>query len=146
MNHVVQFYEDDAFLCDTVARFIGAGLAAGESVVIIATDLHRHGFIQRLRSNDFDVDRVIASGRLQLLDAQETLSQLTVGDAPDWDRALDVIGAVLDRAARAGTGVRAYGEMVDSCGARAGPPPPSVSSRCGTTSVVTTTFRSCAPT
>ncbi len=44
-DHIVQFYEDDAFLCDTVARFIGAGLAAGDAVVIIATDLHRQAFL-----------------------------------------------------------------------------------------------------
>jgi phosphoserine phosphatase RsbU/P len=110
MNHVVQFYEDDAFLCDTVARFIGAGLAAGESVVIIATDLHRHAFLQRLKANDFDVERATGNGRLTLLDARETLRRIVVDGLPDWERFVEVIGAALPTG---GAHVRAYGEMVD---------------------------------
>ncbi|MCU1281843.1 MAG: hypothetical protein JWM53_5389, partial [bacterium] len=113
LNHVVQFYEDDAFLCDTVGRFIGAGLAAGENVVIIATDLHRHAFVQRLKANDFDVERALANGRLTLLDARETMQQLLIDNMPDWDRVCDVIGAVLGAAAAGVANVRVYGEMVD---------------------------------
>jgi PAS domain S-box-containing protein len=113
MNHIVQFYEDDAFLCDTVARFIGAGLATGEPVVIIATDLHRHGFVQRLKSNGFDVDRIVDGGRLMLLDARQTLAQFMVGDMPDWDRFVAVIGEVLAATSNGHAHARAYGEMVD---------------------------------
>ena len=113
VNHVVQFYEDDAFLCDTVARFAGAGLAAGESVIIIATELHRHGLRQRLAANDFDVDRALASGRLQLLDAAETLERLLVGGMPDRARADEVLGGLVRAAGAGRTHVRAYGEMVD---------------------------------
>src|ERR1051326_491279 len=91
-NHIVQFYEDDGFLCDTVARFIGTGLAAGDSVVIIATDLHRRGFVQRLRANDFDAARAIANGRLTLLDAAETLAALLVDGSPNWERFESVVG------------------------------------------------------
>ena len=40
-NHAVQFYEDDELLLEVVARFAAAGLAAGEPVVIIATEEHR---------------------------------------------------------------------------------------------------------
>lgn len=36
-NDSVQPYEDERRLSDLVARFIGAGLIAGEPVVVIAT-------------------------------------------------------------------------------------------------------------
>ncbi len=112
-NHVVQFYEDDALLCDTVARFIGAGLAAGENVVIIATELHRHAFRERLEANDFDVTRALASGRLTLVDASETLARIVVDGVPDPRCADDVLGAMLGGVAAALRPVRVYGEMVD---------------------------------
>ena len=41
--HAVQFYERDGFLCDTVGRFLGAGLAAGEHVYVLATKRHVTG-------------------------------------------------------------------------------------------------------
>jgi signal transduction histidine kinase len=114
MNHVVQFYEDDAFLCDTVARFIGAGLAAGESVIIVATDLHRIAFQQRLEANDFDVARAIAGGRLVLLDAAQTLAQFMIDGMPDWERFRHKVGGVIEELLDGRhTPVRAYGEMVD---------------------------------
>ena len=36
-HHVVQFYEDDAFLCDVAVRFFSAGFEEGESAVMVAT-------------------------------------------------------------------------------------------------------------
>ena len=113
INHIVQFYEDDAFLCDTVARFIGAGMAAGEAALIIATDLHRHAFVQRLRASDFDVERAIQNGRLTLLDARETLERFLVDRRPDGERFQSVIGELIDGIAARGLHIRAYGEMVD---------------------------------
>ncbi len=113
MNHVVQFYEDDAFLCDTVARFLGAGIVAGDPVVVIATDLRRHAFIQRMRANHLDADAALASGQLTMLDARETLAQFMVGDMPDWERFTATVGSVLERIAGTRGRARAYGEMVD---------------------------------
>ena len=111
-NHVVQFYEDDDFLCDTVARFIGAGLVAGETAIVIATDLHRQCFAQRLRRNDLDVDRAIANGRLLFLDARETLEQVLVDGHPNVERFREVLGATMHRLGD-GARLRVYGEMVD---------------------------------
>ena len=39
--HLVQFYEDDAYLVDSVSRIIGASLEDGEGTVVIATPSHR---------------------------------------------------------------------------------------------------------
>jgi len=112
-RHIVQFYEDDAFLCDIVARFVGAGIVAGESVVVIATELHRHAFCQRLKSDHVDVAAAKESGRLMMLDARETLERFMVDGQPDWDRFVEVVGGVLKTAAAHRGRVRAYGEMID---------------------------------
>ena len=63
-NHIVQFYEDDVFLCDTVAHFLGAGLIRGEPIVVFATAAHRAALRERLLENAFDVDRACASGQV----------------------------------------------------------------------------------
>jgi len=108
--HGVQFYESDAVLCETVGSYVGAGLAAGEKVVIIATEAHSRQIAMRLASNAFDVERARGIGRLIFLDARETLAKFMDGAMPDSNRFRQVIGSFLgDGASR----LRAYGEMVD---------------------------------
>jgi phosphoserine phosphatase RsbU/P len=114
-DHIVHFYEDDEFLLDAVAHFTAAGLAAGEPVLIVATQPHRSAFAQRLRRNGANLDAALASGQLKMLDASETLTSFMVGDEPDWGRFCATIGPVLEtcRAAHGGARVRVFGEMVD---------------------------------
>jgi PAS domain S-box-containing protein len=114
-DHIVHFYEDEGFLLDTVAHFAAAGLAAGEPVLIVATQSHRSAFAQRLSRNGANLDAALASGQLKMLDARETLTSFMVGDEPDWDRFCAAIGPVLEtcRTGRAGARVRVFGEMVD---------------------------------
>ena len=114
-GHVVQFYEDEELLAQTVANFISKGIVAGEFVVVIATEAHRDAFCDRLKKIWIDVDGARNSGQLALLDARETLAQFMVDGSPDWERFRAVIGSVLDRgrAGREARVIRAYGEMVD---------------------------------
>jgi PAS domain S-box-containing protein len=114
-EHAVQFYEEVGFLSDAVARFLGDGLSAGEPLVVIATEMHRQLFVQRLKSSGFDVEGACGDGRLTLLDAAQTLSTFMVGDMPDWERFRAHLGGVLEKSSAAGPGrrVRAYGEMVE---------------------------------
>jgi hypothetical protein len=48
-GHVVQFYTDHDALLDSLSRFIGSALVAGEAAVVLATEAHREGLAQRLR-------------------------------------------------------------------------------------------------
>lgn len=114
-DHIVQFYEDEDFLCEVVARFLGTGLVAGESLVVIATEPHRQAFCRGLESKGFDVERACATGRLTLLDVQETLSRFMDGGMPDCGRFEALMGGVLAKSASGGNParVRVFGEMVD---------------------------------
>ena len=97
--HIVQFYETEAFLVDRVSEFLGAGLAAQEALVVIATAPHWEAFAGRLRGRGFKVDEAQESGQLTRLDAHETLAGFMVGGLPDnvlFDR---LIGGQLARAA-----------------------------------------------
>jgi signal transduction histidine kinase/ActR/RegA family two-component response regulator len=103
-DHFVQFYENDAFLVEEVASFIGDGLKSGEAGIVIATREHRESLDLRLAAK---------SGPCVMLDAAETLAAFMVDGWPDEERFVQVVGAVISKAAAACNGrVRAFGEMV----------------------------------
>src|ERR1700730_5081048 len=81
-THVVQFYEDDAFLFDAVGRFIGPALGAGETCLIIATAPHRAQIAEHLATRGFDLSALSEQGRYVTLDAAETLSRFLVDGGP----------------------------------------------------------------
>jgi len=114
-DHAVQFYEDDLFLVDAVANFLSAGMLAGQSAVVIATDPHREALTARLEASGVDVDGACFRGRLLFLDAEETLSTFMVGTRPDPELFMATVGSVIEKRLRASStaGLRAYGEMVD---------------------------------
>src|SRR5689334_8512499 len=97
-EHVVQFYESDDRLCDRVASFLGAGLLAGDPLVVIATGAHRDAISGRLRSRGFDLDGACADKQVLLLDAEQTLARFMVGAHPDAARFSATVGALLDGA------------------------------------------------
>jgi signal transduction histidine kinase len=114
-DHIVQLYEDDGFLCDTLAEYVQAGLEAGEPLVVVATPSHWEGTRERLRAGAFDVERASSAGLLRLFDARETLAALLVDGLPDEGRFRAIVGGVFDSIARvrSPSRVRAFGEMVD---------------------------------
>jgi PAS domain S-box-containing protein len=109
-EHRVQFYEKDAFLLDELIGFIDAGLEAGQAGIVIATQPHLDDLERRLQ------ERSYLSGRYIVMDAAETLSKFMVDGWPDERLFAEVIGEVVQRAARDGDRnvrhVRAFGEMV----------------------------------
>jgi PAS domain S-box-containing protein len=114
--HVVQFYGDDDFLLDELAKFIGTALISGDAGLVIATKAHRQGLHERLMYRGFDPERTTSQGRYLALDASETLSQFMVQGMPDRDRFLHVIEGTMGclKAATQHPRARlvAFGEMV----------------------------------
>lgn len=108
--HIVQFYDDDAFLLDSVAAFLAAGWDAGERLLVIATPEHCRGLRERLEEDGRSVD----GGRLLFLDAEQTLARFLVDGMPVWDRFVAEVEARLAQSGGADGGpLRAFGEMVD---------------------------------
>lgn len=103
-SHVVQFYGDDQELAANVARFLGEGLAAGGSAVVVATAAHRRAFRAHLPAG--------AGERLLILDAQELLHRFLAGDRLDGSLFRKEAEQLIGRAAKAGQPVRIYAEMV----------------------------------
>ncbi len=114
-DHRVTFYESDDSLYAVVADFFREGLAVNEPLVVVATELHRHGFIEHLKARGFDPAALCAAGQLTLIDARDTLSTFLVDDMPDPKRFEATARAILERARNGGVShrVRVYGEMVN---------------------------------
>jgi PAS domain S-box-containing protein len=110
--HVVQFYEDDRFLLDEVMQLVGAGLGAGDAVVVIATRAHLDGIEAGLKPRGVDTAVAREQGRYIALDAAETLAMFLVDGTPDEARFADVVGGAIAAAIERHGHVRAFGEMV----------------------------------
>jgi signal transduction histidine kinase/ActR/RegA family two-component response regulator len=113
-DHSVQFYEDETYLYETVARYVGSGLLTGDAVVLVTTEPHSRALMEALDAKGFAIDRALSAGHLTVLDAEATLRRFMVGGVPDWERFQACIGPVVDKSSNGGQRrVRLFGEMVD---------------------------------
>ena len=111
-RHLVQFYEDDEFLADSMARFLAPGLAAGAPALVLATDEHGQACTRRLEATGLDVTGALRSGQLTVLDAREVLERLMVAGRPSAEAFHQLVGETLARGP-AGRPPRIFGEVVD---------------------------------
>jgi signal transduction histidine kinase/ActR/RegA family two-component response regulator len=111
-EHLVQFYETDRFLMDSVGTFLGSGLSEGDACIVVATKAHREGLDERLLGYGLNLEAVKANGQYVSLDATETLSRFMIDRLPEPARFADTIGTIIAQAAEDGRRVRVFGEMV----------------------------------
>ncbi|MDB5034680.1 MAG: hypothetical protein JWQ98_1921 [Chlorobi bacterium] len=111
-EHMVQIYADNSVLLDSLEGFAGAGIEAGEGVIVIATEMHRNGLESRLRARGVDVDAARARDQYIDLDAADVLPRFMVRGWPDEQLFISTIMSILERARGNGRRVRAFGEMV----------------------------------
>lgn len=111
-GHLVQFYESDVFLAESVRDFIVAGFERNEAAVIVATKDHRVAIDELLEATGLDLQRLRNQGRYVLLDANETLSRFMVDSEPEPALFSAAVGSRVMRAAESAAGVRIFGEMV----------------------------------
>src|SRR5713226_1149008 len=76
--HAIQFFSGDSFLLDSLSRFVGTALEAGDSCLILATEAHKEGLAERLKARGVDTDRAAKKGRYVAVDAFQVLAQLMV--------------------------------------------------------------------
>src|SRR4051812_44765238 len=99
-GHDVQFYENDAFLVDSVTRFLAEGAQVGQPGIVIATPAHRRAFEDALVSRGADVEELARNNDMVFLDAQETLTSFMQGGRPDRDLFNATVGSVFEKVVR----------------------------------------------
>src|SRR5688572_27595416 len=101
-EHSIQIYSNDEVFLDTLDGFVGGGLQAGESVIVITTAAHRLALEKRLKARGIDIAAAGASDQYIALDARESLSTFMVDDWPDEALFRRFVGELLSRAHRGG--------------------------------------------
>ncbi len=106
--------EHSQFLAERVVDFLAPGLTAGEAVVVIATPTHAAAIDAELDRRGIDLASARHDGRFVSLDAVRTMKQFMVGDQPDRQRFVTVVGGAMEGARLQAMApvVRAFGEMV----------------------------------
>jgi DNA-binding NarL/FixJ family response regulator len=116
LNHVVQFYADDNHLLDNLEALFSDALAEGGSVIAVSTRTLRIGVEERLIAQGIAIDDAIDEGRLAILDANQTLSELMDPAGPNRESFLMRAEETLRRAEAAAMSngrVVVFGEMVN---------------------------------
>ena len=111
-EHIAQFYEHEGVLIDTLVGFVGGGLKAGESTIVIATAEHLKALEKGLKDSAVDLRTAQLQDRYVTLLADEALNRFMVKDWPDDERFANFVSEVITRARGNSRRVRAFGEMV----------------------------------
>ncbi|MBA4149075.1 MAG: MEDS domain-containing protein [Verrucomicrobia bacterium] len=114
-DHIVQLYQDQAFLNRAVCRFAAGAIANGEGVILVPTVAHWEAFRPRLEAEGVDVKDAQNRGQLTVVDADELLPRFMRDAMPDAPVFLGLAADVITKA-RDGERypkVRWWGEMVN---------------------------------
>ena len=112
--HALAHEESEEFLCERVSHFLCEGLERGERLLVITTPPHWSAFQVRLRQRRVDVDELLRSGRLAMLDAKEAIGQFMIDGRADWTRFLSTFGAHLESVrGQPEAPLRVFAELVD---------------------------------
>ena len=107
--HLVEFYETEEFLVDTVSEFVSSSLRGGDAAIVIATPTHHRAFEAAFDASGIDMSAAV--DRYLALDAAELLQKFMVDEAPDPERFRQTLHALIERPAADGRQVQIFGEM-----------------------------------
>jgi PAS domain S-box-containing protein len=111
-GHFVQFYESEPALVESAADFVGTGLSAGAAAIVIATQGHLEQLDKRCSVRGIDLAFACSEGRYVARDARSSVDALLVDGCPDAARFTSTIEPLVAAAARHGSRVVIFGEMV----------------------------------
>lgn len=111
-DHVVQFYDTDDFLAESVRDYLLPALRAGDAVVVVASDIHRDLIEAMLVGAGINLSEAAVGSRYIARRAEDLLGEFMVDGTPDAAAFERAIGDVLGAASARGRSVRVFGEMV----------------------------------
>lgn len=111
-GHEVQFYADDTSLLVSFSGIIEAALEAENAVIVIVTESHREGILQRLQAHGVDLAAALERRSIILFDAAEALSTYMEAEGPNRERFLSVFEPLICEAEMGRRGVVVVGEGV----------------------------------
>jgi MEDS: MEthanogen/methylotroph, DcmR Sensory domain len=112
-EHVLQIYENEGVFLDALTGFVGGGIDADDSCIVIATDYHLTALEKRLGSYGVKIEALVDDRRYIPLNAEETLSRFMINGWPDENLFNEAIATILQTVRNCtDRRIRAFGEMV----------------------------------
>ncbi len=112
-DHVLQIYETDGVLLDTLAGFICGGISANDACIVIATPAHLGELEDRLTSYGVPVANLIEDYQYIPIYAEKLLSNFMVNGRPNERKFKNIVSSLVNRARGVNNrNIRAFGEMV----------------------------------
>jgi hypothetical protein len=111
-EHVLDIYSNESEFLDSLVNFVSIGLKQGDSVILIATEMHLQHVEHELMRMGLDLDTLAAERKYFSRDARSVLSKFMVADWPDEKKFQETILSLLNEAKHDGKKIRAFGEMV----------------------------------
>lgn len=112
-THTVQLFDSPLSRATRIAGYVRDGLEAGGNVLLVATPTNWRSTAGILEHNGVSIDALVASGRLTVLDAAQTLARFMSGNTPDAAKLDAVMGSLVARLVEQPGRLYLYGEMVD---------------------------------
>jgi len=113
-GHFATLEQNTVALAKSASRFLEEGIRNGSPAVLIAAQSTRDYFALYIQNAGFDVDELVSSGLLTILDGEQTIESLMKYSVPDWEDFNRIVGSAVIRAGRAGRHApRVYGELVN---------------------------------
>ena len=109
---MVQFYDTDQFLINSLNDYVGSGLKAGHTCIVILTAEHLKELEKLLLADGLDLTAAAQSGQYVPVDAIDRRSKFLADEPPDAERFVNALGDVIVDARKNGRHVRVVGEMV----------------------------------
>lgn len=100
-RHEVTFYSGDGALLDSVTRFIGNALQAGNAAVVIATESHRRDLLSELEAFGVNMSAAIEEGRYFAIDAANAISNFVTDGRFEAPGLVALLNGLIATAAKA---------------------------------------------
>ena len=112
-DHLVQIYEDDEVVLDSLEGFVDSGLKIGDGVIVIAAPDHLTALNTRLIKQGYNLNQLRSTHQYIPIDAYEALSKFMINAWPDQLLFMKMVEGIIALARGNNIRrVRAYGEMV----------------------------------
>ena len=111
-SHVVEFYDTEPALVQSVCNFLMPSLLGADAAMVIATPFHQASFDCALQGAGVDLDHARRRGQYVTLDAVTLASAFMVDGAFDSARFESEMRGMICRFGRGGGRLRIYGEIV----------------------------------
>src|SRR5690242_915759 len=114
MTHVLQLYQEEACLLETLAEYVAEGLRLDEAIIVIGTKPRWDLLLDRLRQNGVDAHARAARGQMRLIGVHVVLAACLPGGQlarPQFNR---LLGGALEFARMRYERVRVVSELTDA--------------------------------